>query len=107
SLAPIGAAIAVVVAISPIGALAFGQPNWQANRVSAAMSRGSTSAGRWRAVVHNPATDGPSTVEIAQTPQGDWQYRVDGQATVLQGVGYNPQYAGLANVDREQVYQRD
>jgi beta-galactosidase/beta-glucuronidase len=52
-------------------------------------------------------SDRPSTVTIEQTPDNSWQYVVDGQPTVIRGVGYNPQYAGLPSADRQQLYQRD
>ena len=104
-MAPIGAAIAVVVAVSPIGALAFGQPNWQTNQVSATSKRAQAPDPAGRLRHSTPA--GPSRVEIQQTAAGTWQYLVDGQSTVVRGVGYNPQYAGLAGAERAQLYQRD
>lgn len=103
-LAPIGAALAVVIAISPIGALAFGQPNWQAQPPSAQARPGV--AGR-RELSSRQPIDRPSTVKIEQSPDGAWQYLVDGQPTVVRGVGYNPEYASLATGDRQQSYQRD
>src|SRR5207237_6725330 len=87
-MAPIGAAIAVVVAVSPIGALAFGQPNWQTNQVSATSKHAQAPDPAGRLRHSTPA--GPSRVEIQQTATGTWQYPADGQSTVVRGVGYSP-----------------
>ncbi|MCA1645160.1 MAG: hypothetical protein LC797_06710 [Chloroflexi bacterium] len=108
-LAPIGAALAVVLAVSPIGALAFGQPNWQANPMStsALHSLSVSRTGRATGLSQGHVIAGPSTVTIQQARDGSWQYLVNSQPTVIRGVGYNPQYASLSSADRQQLYHRD
>jgi hypothetical protein len=109
TLAPLGAALAIVVAISPIGALAFGQPNWQSTHRlrQASQSAAPGEGGRLGNFLQTAASDRPATVSVEQAHDGSWQYLVDAQPTVIRGVGYNPQYGDLSSADREQLYQRD
>jgi beta-galactosidase/beta-glucuronidase len=58
-------------------------------------------------VVQAPPANGPSTVQVVQTAPGQWQYIVNGEPSVIRGVGYNPQYANLPQADRQQLYERD
>ncbi len=98
-------AIAVATAASPVGALAVGVSNWQA---ALPVHRPTHSGGaRWRALLHTPPQSGPTAVTIASSAAGAWTYAVDGQADVIRGVGYNPQYANLNRAERARLYQRD
>ena len=107
-LAGLGAATAVMVAISPIGDLAAGAPNWQAGQtVSMTGGLASGAAGRVHHVLQHPELVGSSTVRVEQVSDGSWRYVVNGQPTVVRGVGYNPQYASLSTSERERLYQRD
>jgi hypothetical protein len=105
-----GTAMALVAAVSPIGALAFGTPNW-AGVASAPLPDARAfmppAASRLRELLHAPPTHGPTHVDISQSADGSWQYLVNGQPQVVRGVGYNPQYAALNADERARLYQRD
>jgi hypothetical protein len=109
SLATIGATAAVLVAISPIGALAFGQSNWHAGdgRGLGHRPRSPGALAHMRAALADPATLGPSIVHLERDPNGVWRYLVNGEPTIMRGVGYNPQYLKLDQAERERLYQRD
>lgn len=100
-----GSALALVTAISPIGAVAFGTPNWAGASSPARAKPGAV--GRVRDVLDEPPTVGPVQVELDPLGDGTWQYLVNGQAQVIRGVGYNPQYAGLDPDERARLYERD
>lgn len=108
SLSTIGAMAAVLVALSPIGALAFGQSNWHARNPAARAPRtnGAGTVGQLRELL-DPESMGPSQVSIAPDGDGGWRYLVNGQLTVIRGVGYNPQYAALDASERQRLYHRD
>jgi hypothetical protein len=109
SVATIWATAAVLVAVSPIGAMAYGQSNWHAgNAFARAMrTRSPDSPANIRALLLDPETIGPSVVAVESTGDGTWRYVVNGEPTVIRGVGYNPQYASLDVADRQRLYQRD
>lgn len=46
-------------------------------------------------------------MRVVQSPAGTWRYLVDGQARVVRGFGYNPQYAALPATERARLYDRD
>ena len=96
-----GASVAIATAISPIGAVAIGLPNFDGTGVPWA------AAGRVDRLDSVSATAGPSHVQVVRDADGTWQYLVNGTPEVLRGVGYNPQYAGLPDDQRAQLYQRD
>ncbi len=96
--------LAVLIAASPVGALAVGESNWQVAPLARHAPR--ANAGRWRELIHAPRL-GPTQVEIAPGVDGTWTYLVAGQPDVLRGVGYNPQYASLTRTERVHLYQRD
>jgi hypothetical protein len=105
-----GVVLALVTAVSPIGALAFGTPNW----TGAASPPGADSLllnlrtlGQAPDMLQAPFTAGPTHVELDRLGDGTWQYLVNGQPQVIRGVGYNPQYAGLGADDRARLYERD
>jgi hypothetical protein len=100
-----GTAVALVTAISPIGALAFGSPNWAGMPTPPSASL--RPASRPGDLARPQTAPGPSRVKIEQAPDGNWQCLVNGQPRVIRGVGYNPQYAALTADDRARVYQRD
>lgn len=96
-----GATVAIATAISPIGALAFGAPNFDAastNRIAAQ---------RVDRLEGDVVAQGPSQVEVKRNGDGSWTYLVNGTPQIIRGVGYNPQYAALPDDQREQLYQRD
>jgi hypothetical protein len=102
-----GAAVGLVAAVSPIGAFALGKPSWEAD---AAMAPSAVLRGASGTVDHlrqAPAAVGPSHVRIVREPDGRWTYLVNGEATIIRGVGYNPQYASLPPDQRARLYQRD
>lgn len=98
----LGSAVAVVTAVSPVGALAVGESNWQTSE-SAMLARPLPRV----PAPETPAPVGPSVVSIEQTGPSAWRYVVDGQPQVIRGVGYNPQYATLDPAERTRLYQRD
>jgi hypothetical protein len=105
-----GAAVAVVTAVSPIGALAVGNSNWAGGvprPLIAPRAHVAGAADRVRALVYAPSATGPTLVRLEQAPGGAWRYLVGGQPQVIRGVGYNPQYASLDPVERARLYQRD
>ena len=101
----VGAAIAVVTAVSPIGALAVGESNWTAP-VGPVVDP-AAHAGRLRDRLRAQSSLGPTAVSIELTSDGGWRYLVAGQLDVIRGVGYNPQYASLSPGERAHLYQRD
>jgi hypothetical protein len=100
----VAASIAVATAASPIGALAFGTANWDVN-----LPRQLAAARVDRLDAANGASSllGPSVVQIQSNQDGSFEYLVNGQPEVIRGVGYNPQYAGLSDDQRAQLYERD
>jgi Glycosyl hydrolases family 2, TIM barrel domain len=103
-LAVLGAALAMLTAWSPIGALAIGQSNWQLSTGPLLTTRAAPhSSGR----THTLRLAGPTPVQVQPTSNGGWQYLVDGAPEVIRGVGYNPQYAALPPRDRAALYERD
>lgn len=102
-------ALAILLALSPVGAFAKGHANWQSGATPAlhALPRG-VSSGRGQGLSHLFRLSGAAHVEIQPTSSGTgWQYLVDGMPEVIRGVGYNPQYASLPAADRTAVYDRD
>jgi hypothetical protein len=98
----LAAVVAVATALSPIGALAIGLTNWQGSlagtgRVTAASAP----------ATETRAPHGPLPVALVHAADGSWQYLVDGEPTVIRGVGYNPQYASLDPTTRDRLYERD
>jgi hypothetical protein len=104
-----GAAVALVTAVSPIGALAVGNSNWEGGTTPLVAGRALvlSAAGQVRDLLPAPTPVGPIPVRIEQAPGGGWQYLVGGEPQVIRGVGYNPQYAGLEPGERARLYQRD
>ncbi len=101
------AVVAVLAAVSPIGAMARGYSNWQgatALQASAAVASFARVAAPASPV---PEVTGPSMVTLERTVDGGWGYFVDGRRTVIRGMGYNPQYAALPSHQRAQLYDRD
>jgi hypothetical protein len=98
----LAAVVAVATALSPIGVLAIGLANWQGPLASARQVPPTAAVA---AEATTPA--GPVPVAVAQTAAGSWQYLVNGEPTVIRGVGYNPQYANLDPTTRDGLYERD
>jgi hypothetical protein len=96
--------LAIVVATSPVGALALGESNWQAFPPAKHAPR--LSGARLRGFTHGPRL-GATPVAVVSDDSGTWTYLVDGQPDAIRGVGYNPQYAALSSPERVQLYQRD
>ncbi len=94
------AALAVVVACTPLASLTRGASNWQAVLLDQTRPR--------IAVTSGPLSpDAPQVVCVVEGPAGDWRYLVDGHPKVIRGVGYNPQYAALPEAERARLYDRD
>lgn len=102
--AMVGAAVALVTAVSPIGAFALGKPSWEVPPDGASDT---VLPGQLPALLRPLAADGPSHVEIVREADGNWTYLVNGRPKVIRGVGYNPQYASLPPDQRAELYQRD
>jgi len=104
-----GGGLAVLLAVSPVGAVAVGEPNWAGVSLRELAPGGPTLVAAAGAGVPDPRSDatGPVSVRLAQRPDGAWQYLVADQPQVIRGVGYNPQYASLNASDRAKLYQRD
>jgi hypothetical protein len=106
AVAVLSVCLAVATAWSPIGALAFGESNWQA--AAGVRIHSSTRAGaRIAGLSHTLRLAGATRVAITQGSSGGWQYLVDGNPEIIRGVGYNPQYAGLSPTERASLYERD
>ena len=105
-----GVVLAVVTAVSPIGALAFGTPNWTGAASTpgvGSMSLDPHAIGPLGDILRASPRAGPTHVELDRLGDGTWQYMVSGQPQVIRGVGYNPQYAGLDPAERTRLYERD
>ncbi len=102
-----GMAIAIIAAVSPIGAMARGYSNWQKPGAEQAVAAVASFARLPLAgsPIESPA--GPSLVRLEQSADSGWRYTVNGEATVIRGVGYNPQYAALPSAQRATLYDRD
>jgi hypothetical protein len=101
--------LAVLVALSPVGALAKGNANWKSAATPAMRALPhAASAGHGQGLSHLFRLSGATQVQIQPASSGTgWQYLVDGMPEVIRGVGYNPQYASLDPADRTAVYDRD
>jgi hypothetical protein len=100
-----GAAVALVTAVSPIGAFAIGKPSWE----SVTLPPPATVHTHRRALAEGEGASvaGPSHVEVVRETDGSWSYLVNDQPQVIRGVGYNPWYAALPSSQRAALYQRD
>jgi hypothetical protein len=96
--------LAIVIAASPVGALALGESNWQVMPIARHVPR--ANAARWHADTRSPRI-GPTTVEVRAAADGTWTYLVDGVPDTIRGIGYNPQYASLSRPERVHLYARD
>ena len=98
----------MLTAVSPVGALAIGETNWDglvdedATPPLAASVQPDT-----QTLVIAPRATGRTPVQITSATDGTWTYRVDGQPQVICGVGYNPWYATLSHDERARLYARD
>jgi hypothetical protein len=97
--------LAVATAWSPIGALAFGESNWQATAGGRVHS--SRSGARIGGLSNTRRLEGATRVAVTPGSAGGWNYLVDGIPDTIRGVGYNPQYAGLSRAERAALYERD
>jgi hypothetical protein len=97
--------LALLTAWSPVGALAFGAPNWQISPPRSAVALGEHS--RSGGARHTFRPSGATAVVIAHPTPTVWQYMVDGVPQDIRGVGYNPWYANLSPADRSALYERD
>ena len=93
--------LAIATACSPIGSVGQAESNWHGLTEAAAPT---TSPRARRHTTER--VDRARRVAVEPTPTG-WRYLVDGTPTVIHGVGYNPQYAGLPAADRQAHYDRD
>jgi glycosyl hydrolase family 2 len=98
----ISAALAVLTAWSPVGALALGVSNWQTSALAMLPVQGSRSVSR-----HTLRVSGATPVTIAHPTDATWQYVVDGMPEDIRGVGYNPWYSGMDPTQRAALYDRD
>lgn len=104
------AAMSLVTAASPVGALALGDSNWVGPAQAQTLSTQPltpAAAARVTELTRVDSRTGPTRVQIVETRNGSWQYLVNGRAEVIRGVGYNPQYAGLGTAQRSHLYERD
>ena len=102
----VSVALALLTAWSPVGALAVGSSNWQANATAGSMALQTIQPGRTGS--HRALrVSGATPVSIAHPTDSTWQYVVDGTAEEIRGVGYNPWYAGLSPAQRSVLYERD
>lgn len=101
---PIAASLALLIMVSPAGSLGRAASNWQptAQAEAAELPLQEPSAGDATTVPTSP-----SVVAVTRAQDGSWQYLVNGQPTVIQGMGYNPQYASLPTDQRLSLYDRD
>lgn len=101
---PLAAVLALAAVLSPVGSGWRAVSNWQPDVQAqvAALPLALPDAGQT-----GVAPVDPSSVYLVHAPDDTWQYLVNGQPTVIKGVGYNPQYADLPVDQRQSVYQRD
>ena len=83
----ISAALALLTAWSPVGALAVGASNWQTSAAGTDMSLQSVPA---RTSRHTLRVSGATPVSITHPTDTTWQYVVDGMPEAIRGVGYGP-----------------
>jgi len=102
-----GGGVAVLLAVSPIGALAIGGSNWAGDPRPTLTGAPQPQPEAAELSLPNRPAVGPVSVRLAHGTDGAWRYLVDGQPRIIRGVGYNPQYAGLTAGDRARLYQRD
>ena len=98
--------IAILAICSPVGTWGRGASNWQPG-IDRSISWTPVQPARLTVLVPQSELSGPHSVNIHREPDGQWEYLVDGTPEVIRGIGYNPQYAGLARSERARLYQRD